>query len=102
MKATKAFLEIPNCIFLDVNGAVIWLAYNLVEKYRIDPRDTLNLACAFNHEVFTLISEDKDFGKGVFLSHSGSSSFANSSCAEVRELRRKLMALADRDMPYFR
>jgi len=102
LKATKAFLEVPNCIFLDVNDAVIWLAYNLVGKYRIDPRDTLNLACALNHEVFTLISENKDFGKGVFLSYSGSSSFAKSSCAEVRELRRKLMGLADRDIPCFR
>ncbi|MDH5734385.1 MAG: PIN domain-containing protein [Candidatus Bathyarchaeota archaeon] len=78
MKAAKAFLESPNLTFLDVNDAVIWLAYNLAEKYRIDPRDALNLACALNHEVFTLISEDKDFGKGVFLSYSGSSSFANS------------------------
>jgi hypothetical protein len=102
LKAAKAFLEIRNLIFLDVNDAVIWLAYNLVEKYRIDPRDTLNLACALYHEVFTLISEDKDFGKGVFPSHSGSSSFAYSSCAEVRELRRRLMALADRDIHYFR
>jgi len=63
LKATKAFLEIPNLIFLDVNDEIIWLAYNLAEKYRIDPRDAIHLACALNHGVFTLVSEDKDFDK---------------------------------------
>lgn len=63
LKATKAFLEIPNLIFLDVNNEIIWLAYNLAEKYRIDPRDAIHLACALNHGVFTLVSEDKDFDK---------------------------------------
>ena len=101
MKATKAFLEVESDI-LDVNDTINWLAYNLAEKYRIDPRDIIHIACTLNHEVFPLISEDKDFGKGVFLSYSGSSSFANSSCEEVRKLRRKLMAPADRDIPYAR
>jgi len=63
LKATKAFLEIPNLIFLDVNNEIIWLAYNLAEKYKIDPRDAIHLACALNHGVFTLVSEDKDFDK---------------------------------------
>ncbi len=63
LKATKAFLEIPNLIFLDVNDKIIWLAYNLAEKYRIDPRDAIHLACALNHGVFALVSEDKDFDK---------------------------------------
>ena len=88
--------------FLDVNDAITWLAHNLAEKHRVDARDTLNLAFALDHEVFALISEDKDFSKGVFLTYSGSSSFANSSCAEVRELRRKLMVLANRDIAYSR
>jgi len=63
LKATKAFLEIPNLIFLDVNDEIIWLAYNLAEKYRIDPRDSIHIASALNHGIFTLVSEDEDFNR---------------------------------------
>jgi len=61
LRATKAFLEIPNLIFLDVSDEIIWLAYNLAEKYRIDPRDAIHLASALNHGIFTLVSEDEHF-----------------------------------------
>jgi hypothetical protein len=63
LKATKAFLEIRNLMFLDVDDEVISMAYNLAEKYRLNPRDAVHLACALNHEIFTFISEDQDFDK---------------------------------------
>jgi predicted nucleic acid-binding protein len=63
LRATKAFLEIPNLIFLDVNDEIIWLAYNLAEKYSIDSRDAIHLASALNHGIFTIVSEDEHFDK---------------------------------------
>jgi len=63
LRATKAFLEIQNLVFLDVNDEIIWSAYGLAEKYRLDPRDAIHLACALNHGIFTLVSEDQDFDK---------------------------------------
>jgi len=61
LRATKAFLEIPNLTFLDVNGEILWLAYSLAEKYRLNPRDAIHLACALNQGILILVSEDKDF-----------------------------------------
>jgi len=63
LKATKALLEIPNLIFLEVNDETLWSAYNLAEKYRLDPRDAIHLASALNHGIFTIVSEDEDFDK---------------------------------------
>jgi predicted nucleic acid-binding protein len=63
LKAVKAFLEIPNLTFLDVNDEILWSAYNLAKRYRLNPRDVIHLACALNHGIFTIVSEDKDFDK---------------------------------------
>jgi len=63
LKATKVFLEIPNLMFFDVNDEIIWTAYNFAEKYRLDPRDSIHLACALNHGIFTIFSEDDDFDR---------------------------------------
>jgi len=63
LKAAKTFLQIPNLIFLDINDEILWSAYNLAEKYRLNPRDVIHLACALNHGIFTIVSEDQDFDK---------------------------------------
>jgi predicted nucleic acid-binding protein len=63
LKAVKAFLEIPNLTFLDVSDEILWSAYNLAKRYRLNPRDVIHLACALNHGIFTIVSEDKDFDK---------------------------------------
>jgi predicted nucleic acid-binding protein len=63
LKATKALLEIPNLTFLEVNDETLWSSYNLIEKYKLDPRDAIHLACALNHGIFTIVSEDEDFDK---------------------------------------
>jgi predicted nucleic acid-binding protein len=49
--------------FLDVNDEILWSAYNLAKRYRLNPRDVIHLACALNHGIFTIVSEDKDFDK---------------------------------------
>jgi len=63
LKACKALLEMPNLICFDVNDEVIWRAYELIKRYRLDPRDSIHISCALTHGVFTLISEDKDFDR---------------------------------------
>ena len=63
LKAAKTLLEIPNLTFLEVNDQTLWSAYNLAEKYRLDPRDAIHIACALDHAIFTIISEDEHFDK---------------------------------------
>jgi len=63
LKAAKTLLEIPNLTFLEVNDQTLWSAYNLAEKYKLDPRDAIHIACALDHAIFTIISEDEHFDK---------------------------------------
>jgi predicted nucleic acid-binding protein len=63
LKAAKTLLEIPNLTFLEVSDQTLWSAYNLAEKYRLDPRDAIHIACALDHAIFTIISEDEHFDK---------------------------------------
>jgi len=63
LKAAKTLLEIPNLTFLEVNDQTLWSAYNLTEKYKLDPRDAIHIACALDHAIFTIISEDEHFDK---------------------------------------
>ena len=63
LKAVKAFLEIPNLMFLDVDDEILWSAFDLARRYRLNPRDVIHLGCALNHGIFTIVSEDKDFDR---------------------------------------
>jgi predicted nucleic acid-binding protein len=63
LRAAKTLLEIPNLTFLGVNDETLWSAYNLSEKYLLEPRDAIHIACAIDHAIFTIISEDKHFDK---------------------------------------
>ena len=63
LKAAKTLLEIPNLTFLEINDQTLWSAYNLAEKYKLDPRDAIHIACALDHAIFTIISEDEHFDK---------------------------------------
>jgi predicted nucleic acid-binding protein len=63
LRAAKTLLEIPNLTFLEVNDQTLWSAYNLAEKYKLDPRDAIHIACALDHAIFTVISEDEHFDK---------------------------------------
>jgi len=63
LKAVKTLLEIPNLTFLEINDQTLWSAYNLAEKYKLDPRDAIHIACALDHAIFTIISENEHFDK---------------------------------------
>ncbi len=61
LEAGKALLLMQNLKFLKVDDTVLWQAYNLIEKHKLDPRDAIHAACAIIHGVYTIISEDSDF-----------------------------------------
>jgi len=63
MESIKAFLEMRNLIFLEVNDTVIWRAYNLMDEYGLDPRDAIHVACALVNGIHTIVSEDDDLDK---------------------------------------
>lgn len=61
LEAARALLGMRNLTFLDVDSTVLWRAYDLAKAYRLNPRDSIHLACALANRIFTMISEDKDF-----------------------------------------
>ena len=61
VKNLEAFLTIPNMRFIDVNGAVIWRALELIRKYNIIPRDAIHAATAFVVGAETIFSQDNNF-----------------------------------------
>ncbi len=61
IKNLEAFLAIPNMRFIDVNGAVIWRALELIRKYNIIPRDAIHAATAFVVGAETIFSQDTNF-----------------------------------------
>jgi len=63
LEAGKALLLMQNLKFLMVDDTVLWQAYNLIEKHKLDPRDAIHAACALIHGVYTIISEDDDFDR---------------------------------------
>jgi predicted nucleic acid-binding protein len=63
LRAAKALLEIRNLMFLEVSDKTLWSAYNLAEKYRLNPRDAIHAACALDHAISTVVSEDTGFDK---------------------------------------
>lgn len=63
LEACKALLQIPNLLFIEVNDKTLWLACGMIEKYRLNPRDGIHLACALSREIHTIVSEDKDFDR---------------------------------------
>jgi len=63
LQASKALLEMPNLIFLEVNDEVLWRSHALAEQYKLNPRDAIHAACALTHGIFTMVSEDEDFDR---------------------------------------
>ena len=56
-------IKMENLTWLDVNVSVLLKSADLMRLYRLFPRDSIHAACALNNDIFTIISEDKDFDK---------------------------------------
>ncbi|MBS7649388.1 MAG: type II toxin-antitoxin system VapC family toxin [Candidatus Bathyarchaeia archaeon] len=57
----KRFLTFPNLKFLAVKKSVILRAQELLEKYRVKPRDAIHAATAIENKITNIASYDKDF-----------------------------------------
>lgn len=63
MIVANDLLEMQNLVFLDVNTSVLLKSYRLMKSYNLYPRDSIHASCALNNNIFTIISEDKDFDR---------------------------------------
>jgi len=58
---SKKFLSFPNLRLLGVKKSTVFRAQELVEKYRMKPRDAIHAAVALENKITTIVSYDKDF-----------------------------------------
>lgn len=57
----RRFLGFPNLRVLGVRKSTVFKAQDLVERYRVKPRDAFHAAVALENEIKTMVSYDKDF-----------------------------------------
>ncbi|MEM2368534.1 MAG: type II toxin-antitoxin system VapC family toxin [Candidatus Bathyarchaeia archaeon] len=57
----RRFLSFPNLKFLAVKRSIILKAQELLEKYKIKPRDAIHAATALENKITNIASYDKDF-----------------------------------------
>ncbi len=57
----KKLLGFPNLEFIDVDEGILTLAQNLLNKYKLSPRDSIHATSAVIRKIKTVISDDKDF-----------------------------------------
>ena len=57
----KRFLGFPNLRVLGVRKSTVFKAQELVEKYRVKPRDALHAAVALENKIKTIVSYDDGF-----------------------------------------
>lgn len=63
LEAGKALLLMQNLKFIPVDDTILWQAYDLLEKHRLDPRDAIHASCALAQRIQIIISEDGDFDR---------------------------------------
>ena len=61
MEVGKKLLSFPNLRLLGVKNGTIYTAQELMEKYKIKPRDAIHAATALENKVTEIVSYDKDF-----------------------------------------
>lgn len=59
----KKFIEFPYLKLLEVNQSTIAKAQELMEKYNLNPRDSIHAASALLARINQVISDDSDFDK---------------------------------------
>ena len=57
----KKFLGFPNLRVLGVRKSTVFKAQELVERYRVKPRDAVHAAVALENKIKTIVSYDEDF-----------------------------------------
>jgi len=59
--AGKKFLGFPNLRVLGVRKSTVFKAQELVERYKLKPRDALHAAVALENKIETIVSYDDSF-----------------------------------------
>jgi len=59
----KKFLEFPNLKILSVDEKTIKEAQEIIEKYKLKPRDAIHASCAIKNNIKEIISDDQHFEK---------------------------------------
>ena len=60
---TENFLQMPNLALAKVDESLVALAFGIVKKHKLAPRDALHTATAIAGKAEFLISEDREFSK---------------------------------------
>ena len=60
-KEGKKFLELVNLKILSIDEGVLHRAQNLIDGYKLDPRDAIHVAVAINNNITEFVSYDSDF-----------------------------------------
>jgi len=58
---SRKFLAFPNLKLLGVKKSTVFKAQELVEKYKMKPRDAIHAATALENKITEIVSFDKDF-----------------------------------------
>ncbi|MBI4214908.1 type II toxin-antitoxin system VapC family toxin [archaeon] len=62
-KFGRSLLNMPNLRFIEVNEAVTLKALDLMEQYKLDPRDSIHAASMLIRGITQIISNDTDFDR---------------------------------------
>ena len=57
----QKLLGFPNLEFINVDEGIIAQAQSLMDKYNLNPRDSIHVASALNKKANIIISDDEDF-----------------------------------------
>lgn len=58
---SRKFLAFPNLKLLGVKKSTVFKAQELMEKYKMKPRDAIHAATALENKITEIVSYDKDF-----------------------------------------
>lgn len=61
IEESRKFLTMPHLSFIDVDYSIISKAQELIEMYKVDPRDAIHAATAILNGCTEIVSDDKDF-----------------------------------------
>ncbi len=56
-------INMKNLILLNVDQETILLSLNIIERYKLYPRDAIHAACCIQNNIKVIISDDEDFDK---------------------------------------
>lgn len=57
----RKFLSFPNLKFLAIKKTTVLKSQEIMEKYKIRPRDAIHIATALENRITTIVSYDEDF-----------------------------------------